>query len=198
MKFFVYYFLLFSGFIINEIICLILNENNVKFENYFVLSTLIKNYSNRSRRNLENCFELSLILNDKLVKLCLIESNHLFDDLAENAVVIVQSEDEEKFYDLKDINITHTTGYVIDKPYSSSVAGYIERRRFFGKINIETKCYYVEKINKFPWLLQKFHLNENAEEAVVFERNLIMERIVDKAPLRYRMTDYLSYQSIRK
>lgn len=179
MKLFVFPIFLFNCWLINKISSLILNENNVKIENYVVLSTLISNSlqheTNRTRRNVDSCMDLKLILNNNLIRLCLIQRKDIYDDISKNCSVIIQMENNVKMYNLEELNITHTIGYVVDKPYSSSIVGYIEKHRFFGKINLEYRCYYVEKINKFPTLLEKYHLNESSEDAVIYERSFLYD-----------------------
>lgn len=184
MKLFVLSLYLINYVVFNEIDGLILNDNSVKIENYFITSTLItSNFkydrANRTRRDSfsknDNCTELRLNLNDKLLKLCLIQDNNIHEDVSKNCTVIIEMENERKIYKIDDINITHAGGYVIGKPYTSSIIGYIEKSRFFGKINIDYKCYYVEKINKFPSLLNKYRLNETTEDAIVYERSIVYD-----------------------
>lgn len=214
MKLKVFYLLIIYQWIItiNEIFCFTLNTNKTYIRNYGIQSTLLKNTTqnlNRTKRNIEDWIELILMIDNKLTKLCLIKDNDLSGSIAENASVFIQKGNENEIFQLTDLNISHIRGYISNKPFTSSVTGYIEKERFFGKINIEHKCYYVERINKFPSLLLKYHLNESTEEAIIYQGNIEYSEkdfqstqfsVFEKAifPHNHYNGNKVRYKSIRK
>lgn len=170
MKFYVILFI----FVTIPTFGLILNDNNVEFKNYVLTSTLISNNasnSTRIKRSKSACHYLALNINKNLYELCILKSGKLLDSMTKNVTVIIHQKDIEKTLKLCQLNIIFASGYIVNKPYSSSLTGYIENERFFGKIRIDFKCFYVEKVNKFPALLLKHNLTENTEDAIVFENN---------------------------
>lgn len=173
-----YCFLFFLWCLSNSNFALITNQNYKKIEDYEIVSTLISYpksevNSTRTKRNIldSNCLKLSLIIKNSVIKLCLIEDNEVFSDIITDTIVTVFKNNKTENFNFNDINITSTVGYVTNKPYSSSVFGYIENHRFYGKINIAYRCYYVERVNKFPEVLQRHHLSDIVEDAIVYERS---------------------------
>lgn len=173
MKFYVIFFT-FLSVITSFTFSLILNDNKMVFKKYILTSTLISNYgsnSSRTKRSNSACHYLALNINRNLYELCILKNGKLLESIAKNATVIIHQKDVERTLKLCQLKIIFASGYIVNKPYSSSLMGYIENERFFGKIRIDFKCFYVEKVNKFPTLLLKHNLTENTEDAIVFENN---------------------------
>lgn len=157
---------------------LFLNASNIIFKNYTIASTYIpslsKNITKYKRSN--DCITLILNVFDEKYKLCinvhdLLEGNEL---ICNETKFFVYGEKSNRTYNVSEACIQEAKGYVMDKPFSSSVYGHIENGKFYGRIQIKSKTFYVEDISKFPSLVNQQNHKGSLNNALIYENSDVL------------------------
>lgn len=158
-----------------------IHTTNIIFKNYTFASTYIPSLSNNTTRHRrsKDCITLILNIYDEQYKLCiniqnLSENNGL---IYNETTLFVYHEKSNMTININETCIEEAKGYVMDKPFWSSVNGHIEDGKFYGKIQIQSKTFYVEDISKFPSLINKQNHNNKRSmnnNAIIYENNDIV------------------------
>lgn len=70
-----------------------------------------------------------------------------------------------RFY--SDINLTFFRGYLLEKPFTSSVSGYIYKNLVTGRIQLDTRMVYIEPLQKFKSLSRRARGTSN--QAMIYD-----------------------------
>lgn len=147
-------------------------SNPSNFKNYAIISNVLSDTVYEEESTTPDCLFLEIFALKEAVTLCItpydIQDNKLF----RNTTVVLPGEKGRGFNGiqykpLNNFSLVFVRGYVIEKPYTSSLSGFLYGSQFYGKVHIGRRMYFIEPLSKFKLLSRKYE--DVPEKAVLYE-----------------------------
>lgn len=131
-------------------------KDQFPFKNYYLLSTKIpkSNYNtlSREKRDIDTTKCINLKLPNTSHEICFSIYDSPNNALINNyTTFIICNNKSENHYNFNQLNIKLTKGYVRNKPYTSAFSGYTDDNKLYGRMELDSKVFYIEPLDKFPF-----------------------------------------------